>query len=223
MNTTVKKIFIIAVVAVLAWIDVQAHAPFADLVADMPTTDVPFKAAKDITKRSYGIPNYKGYISAKLYEDIQCTSYFMADTEELAPDSYAKFRIPGTSPYYLFVASFGGPTDYLTDMLVIADSEGNVLDTLEASIWYFPGIAVKQYEITGNYEVIIHMLKPLASGSILFADFSSFPASRMSKTYKITNGKFVLRSEKSYRPQIYTRSRLEQETYNIWNGQEQVL
>ena len=222
MNATVKKAFILAVVAVLARIDVQAQAPFAHLVADMPTTGVPFKAAKEMTKRSYGIPGYKGYISAKLYEDIQCTSYFMADTEESAPDSYAKFRIPDT-PHYLFVASFGGPTDYLTDLLVVVDSEGHVLDTLEASVWYFPGIAVKQYEVTENYEVIIHMLKPLAPNSISFADFSSFPASRMSKTYRITDGKFVLQSEKSYRPQIYTRSRLEQETYNIWNGQEQIL
>lgn len=214
--------FALGIAAVSAWIDVQAQAPFANLIADMPAASVPFKASKDIIKRSYGIPNYKGHISAKMYENVQCTSYFMADTEELAPDTYAKFRIPNT-PYYFFAVSFGGPTDYLTDMLVIADSEGNVLDTLEASVWYFPGIAVKQYEITENYEVIIHILKPLASGSLSFAEFDSFAASRMSRTYEIDNGKFALRSEKSYRPQIYTRSQLEQESYNIWNGQEQVL
>ncbi len=213
---------VLGIAAISAWCDIQAQAPFANLVADMPAASVPFKASKDIIKRSYGIPNWRGVLSGKLYENLQCTAYFMADTEELAPDTYAKFRIPDT-PYYLFVASFGGPTDHLTDMLVLVDSKGEVLDTLEASVWYFPGIAVRQYEIAENYDIIVHMLKPLASNSISFAEFDSFAASRMSRTYKIADGKFVLRSEKNYRPQIYTRSRLEQESYNIWNGQEQVL
>lgn len=174
----------LGIAAISAWFDVQAQAPFANLIADMPAASVPFKASKDIIKRSYGIPD---------------------------------------TPYYLFVASFGGPTDHLTDMLVLVDSKGEVLDTLEASVWYFPGIAVRQYEIAENYDVIVHMLNPLASDSISFAEFDSFAASRMSRTYKIADGKFVLRSEKNYRPQIYTRSRLEQESYNIWNGQEQVI
>ncbi len=211
---------VLAILATLAWIGVRAQAPFANLVTTMPSASVPFKAAKSMTKQSYGIPDWRGVLSGRLYEDVQCNTCFMADTEELAPDAYAKFRIPDT-PYYLFAASFGGPTDYLTDVLVVVDSTGNVRDTLEASVWYFPGIAVRQYEITENYDVIIHLLKPLSAGSIPFDRFESFAATRISRTYKIDRGRFVLQSEQCYRPQIYTRSQLEQESYNIWNGNEQ--
>ena len=97
-------------------------------------------------------PNIEG----KMYEDLQCQQYSLAkNNQDFMPQVYLKVKL--SNGLYLGALSFGGCTEYRTDVLFVSDMNGNVKDTLESCVLNGE-LAVKQYEVKSTEEVIIYQM-----------------------------------------------------------------
>ena len=98
---------------------------------------------------------YNG-IEGKMYEDLQCKQYSSAkDNLDFTPEVYLKIQL--SNGLYLGALSFGGCTEYRTDVMFISDTNGNVKDTLECCVLN-GDLAVKQYEVKSPEEIIIYRM-----------------------------------------------------------------
>ena len=133
------------------------------------------------------------------------------------------FILPGRNIHLLKI-TFGGVTDWRTDVLLSVTPDGEILDQMPVAVMEqrSAGISpVMQYAITSDAKVIVYRLEPVSKVSIPLSDFTSFTANRVDRTYEIDqNGKFVLVNTKSYKVKTYTREMLQDEDYNIYSGNE---
>ena len=80
----------------------------------------------------------------------------MADkVTDFMPDVYLKIALPDHS--ILGALSFGGATEYGTDMLFLRDLKGRIRDTLECRVM-LDDSAIKQYELRESGEVIVYQM-----------------------------------------------------------------
>lgn len=193
-----------------------AQGTLEDALDNLPFSELPYDAEKGVPyANTYGIQNIGGVIPNRLYRNVQCTDYFLADDADTSPVVYGKFKMPGSSNVLLAV-SFGGVTDWMTDVLVIVDASGKMLDSLEANVWYFPGIPIRQYRIDSGALVIVSVLEPVSLDS-----FTQFKGNRVDYTYRIVDGKFTLVAKRKFKERVYTKAQLSSKTYNLWDGDEQ--
>ena len=198
-----------------------AQGTLKDALDYLPFSELPYDAKKGVPyTNTYGIKNIGGVIPNRLYRNVQCTDYFLADDADTSPVVYGKFKMPGSSNVLLAV-SFGGVTDWMTDVLVIVDASGKILDSLEANVWYFPGIPIKQYRIDSGALVIVSVLEPISAESIPLDSFTQFKGNRVDYTYRIVDEKFTLVAKRKFEERVYTKAQLSSRTYNLWDGNEQ--
>ena len=126
-------------------------------LSQIPFRDFPYKERSLPGGRTDGfIIDFDPNIEGKLYEDLQCKQYSLAkNNTDLFPEVYLKIQL--SNGLYLGALSFGGCTEYRTDVMFISDANGNVKDTLECCVLN-GDLAVKQYEVKSPEEIIIYRM-----------------------------------------------------------------
>lgn len=217
--------FVVIFIFVLFVSSVSAQGIMKNVLDGINFSTLPHREAKCVPYTyCYGVDNSLGKIPNKLYENLQCTEYIFADNDDEAPVAYAKFQIP-EQEIVVIAVNFGGTTDYMTDVLVAVDYMGNILDTLEGTVAQ-PFVYIKQYQILADGQIIVTSIKPKQETSILFENFNSsdsFIGNRIDCIYYVKDGKFILKKEQKYADKTYTYELLSDKTYNLWNGNEQLL
>ena len=195
------RFYFMLFVFALSRVGVNAQSSIREVLKIVNDCSFPYKEGK-LAKRGPGcmLDNKNVIVPNRLYTDVQCAEYILADDYDTMPIGYAKFKLPDS--FYMLVVNLGNNIDYQTDELVLVDKNYNVTDALVASI-------------------VVITLKPVSSASLSMLEFTQFTGQRIDETYKVVNGKFALVSTRKYKEKVYTYSQLSSKTYNLWDGNEQ--
>jgi hypothetical protein len=196
-----------------------------EIIDNMPTEPVPFEGKKHgiifDPSYSYTINNSNNTIPDRLYDNIQLTQYTHASVDpELWGVSFRKFAIPN-STNVLLIVSFGGVTDWRTDVACVINPSGQVLSTKEVAVCVMD-VWVKQFRITAQNKIIVTSISPISTSSIPFGTFTSFEGSRSDFEYSINaQGQFEqpFFGGNIYNHRTYDRSYLTGHV-DLWNGKE---
>lgn len=112
----------------------------------------------------------------------------------------------------------------LTETLVTYKNNREV-DRLEVKLYFNNDIAVKQWQLTAQREVIVYELVFAGdTGEVTEDGFAGSEAQRVDTYYRIgQDGTFGQVKEVRYAPKYYTAEELGDKTKNIWDGNETVL
>lgn len=155
------------------------------------------------------------FIPLKLYTNFQLTEWIDASYGDVSsPVVNMYIRIPSTN-YCLFSVRVGGITEYATLYLVLTDLNGNVLDLLEAEVFWFEAYA-KEARIDQNYNITVYSIHTQATASLhVDASMPSFLGWREDINYRIINGKFTKTDTTTYKTRTFRLSDL---SNNLWDG-----
>ena len=197
-----------------------AQLSLSEAISQVPTTVIPFNATKNagfIRDYSYGVINPNSIIPDKLYDNVQLTQYTNASASpDLAGMVFRKFAVPNTTNS-LLVVSFGGATDWRTDVMCVVNSSGQVLSTLEVFVEVMD-VYVKQFRINAQNQVLVTTIRPTSATSIPFDTMTSFSGYRQDITYSINaQGQFVQSSVQTFPTQTYSRSTLADRSVELWS------
>ena len=87
--------------------------------------------------------NAKGLIPIKIYTNVQCTEYELADNYDTMPETNGLFKLT-SSPHILMYIGMEGVTEAQTDELILVDTYGKVTDVLVSKV-NVSGAIVKQF------------------------------------------------------------------------------
>ena len=221
MNLKSKTFRLFVLTLLLSFYSISAFSQsFKDALQWTPYRSLPYKKSKfSHDKGGCGIDNAKGLFPIKMYTNVQCTEFELADNFDTMPEARGLFKLT-TSPHILMYVRMGGVTDTQTDELILVNFSGNVTDVLVSKV-HVSGAIVKQFYINADETVVVISLKPTASVSIPIDNFTKFSGYRVDETYKVVNGKFVLSKTQKYAEREYTFQQLVDEDYNLWDGGEQ--
>lgn len=221
-----KLIIISSALLFLLWQSASAQPKIQEILQRLPDRSIPYQGEKHDYRDKGATGVYRGYSNLidRLYTNVQLTEWRDAcDNPAEFPTSCHDFILPGHD-IHLLAISFGGVTDWRTDVLLSVTPVGEILDQMPVAVMEMraAGISpVMQYEITSDAKIIVYRLEPVSDVSIPLSDFTSFTAQRVDRTYEVDqNGKFVLVNTVRYRPRTYTREMLCDENYNIYLGNE---
>ncbi len=193
-----------------------------EAISKAATTPVPFNATKRVKGLGVsGIINSNHSISDKLYDNVQLTQYTSASAEpELDAVFFRKFAIPNSNRT-LIVVSFGhNYGGWNTHVLCVVNPDGTIVSTLDGTI-SGAEVYVKQFRINAQNKIIVTTIHPETTISIPFKTFTSFVGGRRDIAYSVNaQGQFVQESIVVYKSKTYTRSYLEDESVNLWEGGE---
>lgn len=133
----------------------------------------------------------------KIYTDNQCKKYKLESSiyGEGVSGMYATWKIPNSNCYLCLVCNDFGPNE-ATDVMLIVDKKGKILDELVASV-SGESYIIKQYTLNRDFSITIHSIIPSSSKSVdIWEKPGSFTGYRQDDTYKIVNNKFVLAKTK---------------------------
>ena len=155
-------------------------------------------------------------IDANMYEDLQCTEFDSAKKYvDFTPEVYLKIALPNS--LYLGALSFGGCTEYRTDVLFVSDTNGNVKNTLECCVLN-GDFAVKQYEVKSTEEIIIYQMIFESSDLMPYTKYyKSKPVKAYIRktTFQISaDGKFIKTGEQNTNVSTFQSSLLQE--HNLW-------
>lgn len=201
-----------------------AQLSLGEVIGKMPTESIPFSATKNtgfLVNQSYAVANPNNVIPDKLYDNVQLTQYDHASiSPELWGITFRKFAIPN-STNVLLIVSFGGATDWRTDVACVVSPSGQVLSTLEVAVCVMD-VWVKQFRVTAQNTIIVTTISPASTStsSIPFGTFESFMGGRVDESYSINaQGQFVSSGRTGYWAKLYYRSYLTGPT-DLWSGSE---
>ena len=127
--------------------------------------------------------------------------------------------------YILFSAMFGA-FDFVKEVLVSIDKNGNYIDSIAVGAAISGNIDYcypMKWEITEDMTVKTYQLKPTSSTPILYnSDIpDTIHAERIDRTYKIdSNGKFTEVEKKFYKPKSYPKEKFLDKSYDISTSNE---
>ena len=222
-----KKLIILSTTILLAFGQyVSAQPPkIQEILQRLPDRTIPYQGEKHDCrdKGATGVYHADGKLDDRLYENVQLTEWHNAcDYPAETPESCHDFILPGRNIHLLQI-SFGGVTDWRTDVLLSVTPEGEILDQMPVAVMIIArdAMPVMQYRITADAKIIVSRLVPTSKTSIDLYDITSFTANRVDKTYIVaSNGKFQLTDTKIYRTETYTAAQLEAPDYNVYDGDE---
>ena len=195
------------------------------------TTLYPYYGAKILDTNQYRFVNSVGFnpedygdLPIYTWDDVQGTIY-TASADELAI-MYRKF-IPQNKNYIVIPISIG-ESDWKRYLLLTYKNSGELIDYLEVSYGIYGSelMLYKQWKIERDMKVTVYHLKSTDTETIMLTDFkrNQFHLQRIDTEYQIdSTGHFVKLSEKKYQAKSYTRSYLENNSQNIWQGNEVLL
>ena len=186
-------------------------------LSQIPFTNLPYKDRYLPGGRTDGyIIDFDPNIEGKMYEDLLCQQYSLAkNNQDFMPQVYLKVKL--SNGLYLGALSFGGCTEYRTDVLFVSDTNGNVKDTLECCVLNGE-LAVKQYEVKSTEEIIIYQM--------IFESYDIMPYTKYYKskpvkayirktTFQISaDGKFIKTGEQNTNVSTFQSSLLQE--HNLW-------
>ena len=218
-----KKISLLAVFVIITMFSF-GQAPknwtVGEIINRVPAEPIPFDGEKGLrfdSNYSYYVNNDDNLIPDRLYDNVQLSEYTHAsESSDLMANAFRKFT--GQNGNTLLVVSFGGVTDYRTDVMCVINSSGQILSTLEVAVVYARAF-FKQFRINGQGQIIVTTIKPTSTTSIPFVKFDNFQGYREDITYSINSkGQFVQILKKTFQPKNYTETYLSDRKYNLWNG-----
>ncbi len=186
-------------------------------LSQIPFTNLPYKDRYLPGGRTDGyIIDFDPNIEGKMYEDLQCKQYSLAKNNlDFIPQVYLKVKLP--NGLYLGALSFGGCTEYRTDVLFVSDTNGNVKNTLECCVLN-GDFAVKQYEMKSTEEVIIYQMIFESSDLMPYTKYyKSKPVKAYIRktTFQISaDGKFIKTGEQNTNVSTFQSSLLQE--HNLW-------
>ena len=127
--------------------------------------------------------------------------------------------------YILFSAMFGA-FDFVKEVLVSIDKNGNYIDSIAVGAAISGNIDYcypMKWEITEDMTVKTYQLKPTSSTPILYTSDTpdTIHSERIDRTYKIdSNGKFTEVEKKFYKPKNYPKEKFLDKSYDISTGNE---
>ena len=215
--------FFVCVLLVLLCSNTNAqNLTLKDGLSRIPFSKMPYKERNLPIGYTDGcIVNIYDGIDANMYEDLQCTEFDSAKKYvDFTPEVYLKIALP--NGFYLGALSFGGCTEYRTDVLFVSDTNGNVKDTLECCVLNGE-LAVKQYEVKSTEEVIIYQMIFEMPMSLKWTEYSGKAKALIGHikktTYRISSeGKFVKVNEQKTGTKGVTPYMLT--TKNLWNPED---
>ena len=218
-----KKLVVLSTAILLALGQYASAQPkIQEILQRLPDKVIPYVGEKhDLRdKGATGVYHADGKLDDRLYTNVQLTEWRNAcEHPAESPESCHDFILPGRNIHLLKI-TFGGVTDWRTDVLLSVTPEGEILDQMPVAVMLrtIGKIPIMQYEITSDAKVIVYRLEPVSKVSIPLSDFTSFTANRVDRTYEIDqNGKFVLVNTKRYKAKTYTREMLADRAYNIYS------
>lgn len=215
--------FFVCVLLVLLCSNTNAqNLTLKDGLSRIPFSKMPYKERNLPIGYTDGcIVNIYDGIDANMYEDLQCTEFDSAKKYvDFTPEVYLKIALPNS--LYLGALSFGGCTEYRTDVLFVSDTNGNVKDTLECCVLNGE-LAVKQYEVKSTEEIIIYQMIFEMPMSLKWTEYSGKAKALIGHikktTYRISSeGKFVKVNEQKTGTKGVTPYMLT--TKNLWNPED---
>ncbi len=192
------------------------------------TTLYPYYGSKILDTNQYRFvervgfhPEDYGNLPIYTWDDVQATLYTVDANEDVA--MYRKF-IPQNKNYIAVPISIGA-SDWKRYLLLTYTNSGQLIDYLEVSYGIYGSelMLYKQWKIERDMKVTVYHLKSTETETIMLDDFerNQFHLQRIDTEYQIdSTGHFVKLSEKKYQAKSYTRSYLENNSQNIWQGNE---
>ncbi len=177
-------------------------------VQKMEITNFPFQLTcpspviYDVTELAKKIPINNSY------RDINATvkDNTMDDTEILMD-----YRFPNQDGKYYFLVRSRYTDSSLSDYLILMNPDGTISDYLWVGL-FFPtreSITTINFKIDASGIITVSQIKSYPNSNIVSPydrNITSFTGQRTDKNYQVVNGKFVLKSTKSYQPIIYKYS-----------------
>lgn len=189
----------------------------SEVSKNLKKTDLPFKSCK-ATAYTYQGVKYRGK-ACVTYRDLSRRCKLQEETGMM----YVPFWFEIGNGCRLFSAVLN-VSPCLTEILVTYKDNREV-DRLEAKLYFNNDIAVKQWQLTAECEVIVYELVFAEdTGEVTDAGFAGADAQRVDTYYRISQvGKFERVKELRYVPKYYTAEELGDKARNIWDGNETVL
>lgn len=216
------NLFLIAIFVLISSVSYAQDYSLKFGLSQIPFANLPYKDRYLPGGRTDGyIIDFDPNIEGKMYEDLQCQQYSLAkNDQDFMPQVYLKVKL--SNGLYLGALSFGGCTEYRTDVLFVSDMNGNVKDTLESCVLNGE-LAVKQYEVKSTEEVIIYQMIFEMPMSLKWTEYSGKAKALIGHikktTYRISSeGKFVKVNEQKTGTKGVTPYMLT--TKNLWNPED---
>ena len=162
--------------------------------------------------------SFDSRIPARMYDDLQCKQFSMADeVTDFMPAVYLNIALPDKS--ILGALSFGGVTEYRTDMLFIRNLKGVICDTLECCVM-LNDAAIKQYELREMGEVVVYQMIFESDKLMLYGKYTVKPVPVTGHIHKTTycitpTKKFVKMKEEDTDTRTFSSALLQE--HNLWD------
>lgn len=211
------NLFLIAIFVLISSVSYAQDYSLKFGLSQIPFANLPYKDRYLPGGRTDGyIIDFDPNIEGKMYEDLQCQQYSLAkNNQDFMPQVYLKVKL--SNGLYLGALSFGGCTEYRTDVLFVSDMNGNVKDTLESCVLN-GDFAVKQYEVKSTEEIIIYQMIFESSDLMPYTKYyKSKPVKAYIRktTFQISaDGKFIKTGEQNTNVSTFQSSLLQE--HNLW-------
>ena len=211
------NLFLIAIFVLISSVSYAQDYSLKFGLSQIPFANLPYKDRYLPGGRTDGyIIDFDPNIEGKMYEDLQCQQYSLAkNNQDFMPQVYLKVKL--SNGLYLGALSFGGCTEYRTDVLFVSDTNGNVKDTLECCVLNGE-LAVKQYEVKSTEEIIIYQMIFESSDLMPYTKYyKSKPVKAYIRktTFQISaDGKFIKTGEQNTNVSTFQSSLLQE--HNLW-------
>jgi len=216
MKNRVMRFQLLIAVTLTAF-EANGQMMMRDILQVVDSSPLPHLAHKGMLYESaIIIDNTIGVVPNRVYRDFQLAVSSELDDIESPPTFIATFSL-SDQENRLSLLRVGCGGEWLCDHLIISDSKGNRLGALEVAVHHSSGVAAKQFRILEDGTVVVSVLKPISGTPVLFESFDSLSAVKMDYIYSITNGEFVLNSTKRSSPALYSREKLSNPEYNLWD------
>jgi len=191
-------------------------------VGKTPKTPLPFKCTKMAPwgKPGYVVSNVEiDNLPLFTYTDLGLTQ---KTTYETSATIFRRFLCKNV-PFELLALRIG-LSDPNRDVLITLNQNREMIDFIEVGIYTTTNerLYIKQWRIDSNENIIVTWIKvDNATPISAFSDFGSVEGQRIDMYYTVDDsGHFRLDKEVRYKPQIYTQSYLEDNSKELWDGNE---
>ena len=214
-----KRIVYLLLTLIIFAVSVSAqNLTLEDALNRIPFSKIPYQERGLPIGHTDGclVNRYDG-IDGNMYEDLQCRESDLAKGyADFTPEVYLKIKL--FDDLYLGALSFGGCTEYRTDVMFLCDANGHVSDTLECCVLN-GDLAVKQYEVKSPESVTVWQMFFDSPASMKWAEYSAQEKNVtgyiQETTYYIAGqGKFLKTEERRTNVGTFPSSMLLE--HNLW-------
>ena len=148
IQTKMIRFYFMLFVFALSRVGVNAQSSIREVLKIVNDCSFPYKEGK-LAKRGPGcmLDNKNVIVPNRLYTDVQCAEYILADDYDTMPIGYAKFKLPDS--FYMLVVNLGNNIDYQTDELVLVDKN---YSKYKEKVYTYSQLSSKTYNLWDGNE-----------------------------------------------------------------------